>query len=107
MRQSLSPWLQYLWVGEELSGDGFQLSQNEAKLIDCRFQNYLFGVNLCSLFGVKLGHAGAGGVVGRDSGYWAKPNTDVVSRKVADEGLGSRGEDVGAEAKKTPRECGF
>jgi hypothetical protein len=29
----------------------------------------LFGVNLCSLFGVKLGHAGAGGVVGRDSGY--------------------------------------
>jgi hypothetical protein len=29
----------------------------------------LFGVNLCSLFGVKLGHAGAGGVVGGDSGY--------------------------------------
>jgi hypothetical protein len=29
----------------------------------------LFGVNLCSLFGVKLGHAGAGGVVGRGSGY--------------------------------------
>jgi hypothetical protein len=29
----------------------------------------LSGVNLCSLFGVKLGHAGAGGVVGRDSGY--------------------------------------
>jgi hypothetical protein len=30
----------------------------------------------------------------------AKPNTDVVSRKAADEGLGSRGEDVRAEAKK-------
>jgi hypothetical protein len=29
----------------------------------------IFGVNLCSLFGVKLGYAGAGGVVGRDSGY--------------------------------------
>jgi hypothetical protein len=29
----------------------------------------LFGVNLCSLFGVTLEHAGAGGVVGRDSGY--------------------------------------
>jgi hypothetical protein len=29
----------------------------------------LFAVNLCSLFGVKLGHAGAGGVGGRDSGY--------------------------------------
>jgi hypothetical protein len=29
----------------------------------------LFDVNLCSLFGVRLGHGGAGGVVGRDSGY--------------------------------------
>src|ERR1700761_6726693 len=28
----------------------------------------LFGANPCSLFGVKPGRAGAGGVVGRDSG---------------------------------------
>ena len=29
-----------------------------------------------------------------------KTNTDVASRKVADQGLGSRGEDVHAEAKQ-------
>jgi hypothetical protein len=34
----------------------------------------LFGVNLCSLFGLKLGHAGAGGAVGSDSGYSKAPN---------------------------------
>jgi hypothetical protein len=33
----------------------------------------------------------------------AKPNTDVASRKVADQRLGSRGEDVHAEAKKAWR----
>jgi hypothetical protein len=31
---------------------------------------------------------------------WAKPNSDVASRKVADQGPGSRGEDVHAEMKK-------
>jgi hypothetical protein len=37
----------------------------------------------------------------------AKPDTDVASRKVADQGLGNRGEDVHAEVKKTPDEGGF
>jgi hypothetical protein len=39
----------------------------------------LFGVNLPWLFGVKLGHAGAGGVVGRGSGVAFKSNWRNVS----------------------------
>jgi hypothetical protein len=34
---------------------------------------------------------------------WAKPNTDVASRKVADQALGWRGEDERAEAKNACR----
>jgi hypothetical protein len=38
---------------------------------------------------------------------WAKPNTDVASRKVADQGLGSKGVDVHAEARKRLAKRGF
>ena len=36
-----------------------------------------------------------------------KPNTDVAIRKVADQGLRSKDEDVHAEAQKRPGEGGF